>query len=206
MKLVPWVLRKLQTRFSCQQVKKHSKVNPPKNRKKASQGITNAKWLIPPSSSSLTFFLVSSSCVSRSVMSNSATLWTVACQAPLSMELSGQEQRVGSQSLLQGMAAPSSSQQWSPRVACKVLAHRSQKRVSRGRCGAERKQVNNGHPWEGQVPSPGGCLTEFLLQTSFFKVPWGKKMNKCGHVTYLEGLPMMKTRDAQLCQVEQMSG
>ena len=49
-------------------------------------------------------------------------------------------------------------------------------------------------------------LTEFLLQTSFFKVPWGNKMNKCGHVPYLEGLPMMKTRDAQLCQVEQMSG
>lgn len=62
------------------------------------------------------------------------------------------------------------SQQWSPRVACKVLAHRSQKRVSRGRCGAERKQVDNGHPWEGQVPSPGGSYrvpsSNFLLQSS----------------------------------------
>ena len=29
--------------------------------------------------------------VSRSVMSDSATPWTVACQAPLSMEFSGQE-------------------------------------------------------------------------------------------------------------------
>ena len=77
----------------------------------------------------------------------------------------------------------------------------SQKRVLRGRCGAERKQVNNGHPWGGQVPSPGSCLTEGL-----FNIPWGEKMNKCGHVIYLEGIPIMKTGDAQLCQVEQMSG
>ena len=30
-------------------------------------------------------------------------------------------------------------------------------------------------------------------------------MNKCGHVIYLEGLLIMKTGDAHLCQVEQMS-
>lgn len=30
-------------------------------------------------------------------------------------------------------------------------------------------------------------------------------MNKCGHVIYLEGIPIMKTGDAHLCQVEQMS-
>ena len=42
-------------------------------------------------------------CVSRSVMSNSVTPWTIGCQALLSMELSRQEYWSGLQFLLQGI-------------------------------------------------------------------------------------------------------
>ena len=41
-------------------------------------------------------------CVSRSVVSNSATPWTVAGQAPLPMDFPGKNTGVGSHSLLQG--------------------------------------------------------------------------------------------------------
>ena len=41
--------------------------------------------------------------VSRSVLSDSVTPWTVACQAPLSMEFFRQEYCSGSHSLLQGI-------------------------------------------------------------------------------------------------------
>ena len=42
-------------------------------------------------------------CVSRSVVSNSATLWTVAHQAPLSMGFAGKNTGVGCHFLLQGI-------------------------------------------------------------------------------------------------------
>ena len=42
-------------------------------------------------------------CVSRSVMSNSVTPWTVTYQAPLSMEFSREEYWSGCHSLLQGI-------------------------------------------------------------------------------------------------------
>ena len=42
-------------------------------------------------------------CESLSVVPGSATPWTVACQAPLSMVAPGQNARVGSRSLLQGI-------------------------------------------------------------------------------------------------------
>ena len=41
--------------------------------------------------------------VSHSVMSDSATLWTLACQAPLSMGFSKQEHWMGCHSILQGI-------------------------------------------------------------------------------------------------------
>ena len=42
-------------------------------------------------------------CVSLSVVSSSATPWTVARQAPLSMEFTGQNTAVGRHSLFQGI-------------------------------------------------------------------------------------------------------
>lgn len=50
------------------------------------------------------------------------------------------------------------------------------------------------------APRPGGCLTEKLL-----KAPWNEKTKKCGHVIYLYGTPMVKTRDAELCHIEETS-
>ena len=53
-------------------------------------------------------------CVSHSVMSDSATLWTIACQAPLSMELSSQAYWSGLQFCSLGHIPDAKTKLWFP--------------------------------------------------------------------------------------------
>lgn len=83
-------------------------------------------------------------------------------------------------------------------MVCRVQSWAPQSRVQKGEGFAERQHLDGWHIWG--APRPGGCLIEKLL-----KVPWNEKTKKCGHVIYLYGTPMVKTRDAELCHVEEMS-